>query len=198
MYNVTYQDNIMLSALFIIPSFLTSTITAFMVGILIWYGLVNIPIALVSIIIGDILSFSFWYLLGRIGGRVFLSTIGKIFHMDQNTLNNFMEIFEKYKDIVSFFTSFFMGLIISILSLMNAGVIKVNFSKYMFANTLVGSIWIISVTICAYYLTMLFASVSGWVNLSLTIGLGVVVLVLFLTLGAWLKTLIIGAISRRV
>ena len=118
-----------------IPAFITATMTAFLCGILLKYGLVGFISVSSTIVIGDLLSNIFWYMAGRIGGTVFIATFGDFFGIKHDHIVNSMDIFNKYKDYVSFFVAAPVGMAIMAISLMNAGIQRFAFWKYIILST---------------------------------------------------------------
>jgi len=192
----------MLAILAIIPAFISATLTAFFCGIFIklgslggggWAGFISI---LITIVIGDLVSNIFWYMAGHIGGNIFLATFGRIFGIRQENLNSSMNVFNKFKDYVAFFVSAPLGMAIMILSLMNAGIQRHHFWKYIFANTLMSAIWIWIILALGYgfgYAYTAFSSIIGRIITS--IGL-IIVLFLLMTLGAWIRTILMSFIYK--
>jgi membrane protein DedA with SNARE-associated domain len=180
----------------IVPAFVTATLTAFLCGILLRFGYVDFWPVFIAIILGDLVSNIFWYLAGRIGGKVALVTLGGFFGITQEKIDSSIDIFNKYKDIVSFFVSPVIGLGIMLIGLMYAGIKRLPFCKYVAVNTVVGIFWILAILIVGYELGnsyTIFNSIMGRIVTS--IGL-VIVIFLLMTLGAWVRSLLISKAMR--
>ena len=180
----------------IIPAFITATITAFLCGILMKFGYVSFLPVLAAIVIGDLLSNVFWYAAGRIGGTTFVATFGRLFGIRQDHVIDSMAVFNKYKNFVSFFVGGPIGMIIMIISFMDAGIMRFSFWKYVVNNTLIGIIWTWSVLAIGYgfgYAYTSYTSIFGRVLVS--VGL-VIVLFIFLTLGGWIRMLMTSIIYK--
>jgi len=180
----------------VLPAFITATLTAFFCGILIKFSYVSFYVVLIAIVVGDLLSNIFWYILGLIGGRAFLITFGRIFGITQVHLNDTMSVFNKFKDYLAFFVSAPLGMAIMFISLMDAGIRKHGFLKYILTNTFVSILWIwliLGVGYCFGYCYVTYISITSRVLTSIML---LITIFILLTFGAWLRTIIISNISK--
>ena len=190
------MSRMILSLLMFLPAFITATITAFLCGILMKFGYVSFLTVWIAIIVGDMISNIFWYMAGRIGGAAFIATFGKLFGITQDHLVGSLNIFNKFKDYIAFFVSAPVGMAMMLIGFMNAGIQKHGFWKYLVANTLVSAVWIWLMLALGYgfgQACVVFGSILGRVVTSLGL---LAVLFLLLTLGAWIRTLILSAIYK--
>lgn len=187
-----------LSVLMILPAFVTATLTAFLCGIFLEFGYVNFFVVWAAIVAGDLISNIFWYTIGLIGGRAFLITFGKIFGITQDHLNSTMSVFDKFKDYVAFFVSAPVGMAIMIISLMNAGIQKRGFWKYLISNTLVSVVWVWLMLTLGYFFGYAYVTYISLTERVITTIVLLVVLFGLLTLGAWIRTLLVSSVTKKL
>jgi membrane protein DedA with SNARE-associated domain len=186
-----------LTAIFtFIVAFISATLTAFICGIFVKLGYLDLWLVFAAIIAGDFISNTFWYILGRIGGRIFLATFGRLFGIGQEKLTDSMEIFNKYKDYATFFVSAPAGIAIMIISLMNAGIRRVTFFGYIAFNTLISIVWIWVILFAGSWFGYAFGAYHSITGRILTSLGAIVVLFLLLTLGAWVRGIILSTIYK--
>ena len=181
----------MLSLLMIIPAFVTATITAFLCGILLKFGYVSFGLVFAAILIGDMISNIFWYTVGRVGGKVFMTTFGRLFGITQEHLVGSMDIFNKFKNYVVFFVSAPTGMAITAISLMDAGIRKMTFSKYLISNTLVSAIWVWMMLALGYGFGYAYMTYSSIIERGLVSAVLLVILFILITFGGWIRMIMV-------
>jgi membrane protein DedA with SNARE-associated domain len=180
----------MLSILAFIPSFISVTLTAIIFGVLIRLGYANAWVAIISIIVGDVISNIFWYSMGRVGNKVFLVSLGRLFGIDQKSLDDGLNTFNKFKDIVGLFATFSVGLVIMIISQMDAGLRKLRITNYVLMSTLATIIWTF---ICIYtgygiaYAFTIYTSIWGIIITSIS---SLIIAIIMISLGSWIRSMI--------
>ncbi len=184
----------MLAIFMVIPAFVSATLTAFLCGILLKLGYVSFITVLFAIIFGDLISNTFWYLVGRIGGEAFTKIFGKMFGVEkditQRHLTNSLDLFNKFKDIAVFFVSAPVGMAIMFLSFMEAGLRRLSFWRYIITNTLFGAVWIYMILSMGYgfgYAYVTYHSILSRIGISIAL---VIILFLLMTFGGWIRMII--------
>ncbi len=178
-----------------LPAFITATLTAFFCGILLKFGYVSLISVWLAIVFGDLISNIFWYFAGRIGGALFISSFGKIFKLSHEDLVGSLNIFDKFKDYLAFFVSAPIGIAIMIIGLMNAGLQKHSFGKFIITNTIGSMVWIGLILSLGYSVGYLLVEYSSTFSRISTSVAALFILFILLTLGAWFRSRIVATIG---
>lgn len=142
-------------------------------------GYLNFFLAYLVIVIGDLAGDAIHYALGRFGGRQFVDRWGRFFGAGPGTVANVEKQFHDRGDKLLFIGKMSHG--IGGAFLIAAGLIRMPFDKFLFANMLATLLKSLLLLLLGFYFGHALNSISAYLdNLSLIfLGLGAVALLLY-------------------
>lgn len=142
-------------------------------------GYLNLSIAYLIIVAGDLTGDVLYYLLGRFGGRTFIDKWGRYLGTGQEEISLLEEQFAKRGDKLLFIGKMSQG--IGGAFLLAAGVIKMPFSKFFLSNLLATLIKSLALLLIGFYFGHAISSINSYLEkISLiSIGLAVVVVLAY-------------------
>lgn len=148
-------------------------------GSLLHGGIVSFWPAYGALVLGDILSDTMWYCIGRWGGRPFLDRWGRLFNATPEVISKVERRFHEYHTSILIVSKLTMGFGFAVATLMTAGLLKVPFSRYFTINLVGGFVWIFALMMIGYYFGNLLELVPRNLQIAAAIG-GVIAAVLAL------------------
>lgn len=138
-------------ALIFAGSYIEGSVVMMATGALLHAGLVDFWPAYGALVLGDILSDTMWYCIGRFGGRPFLDRWGRIFNATPDVITTVERRFHAYHTSILIVSKLTMGFGFAVATLMTAGLLRVPFSRYFTINLLGGFVWVYVLVLVGYY-----------------------------------------------
>lgn len=110
-------------------------------GLLVKLGYLNFALAYLFLMTGDWAADMGWYGLGYKFGMPFVRRFGKFFSITENDIEKVKKIFLKYDSIIIFVSKITMGLGFALVTLVTAGLVKIQFKRFALWNGLGGLLW---------------------------------------------------------
>lgn len=142
------------------------------------FDLLPLYIALVA---GDFVADIGWYAVGRFGGGPLVRRYGKFLKLTPDVVNKIEERFKHHQNKILFISKITMGFGFALATLIVAGMLRVDFKKYVSLNFLGGFIWAGFLLVIGYYFGNIYASLEGPLK-----ALYVPILLIGIVLGLWL------------
>jgi len=151
-------------------SYLEGTVVMLATGAL-WHArLVDFWPSYLALILGDILSDTMWYFIGRIGARPFLLRWGAYFNATPEVVEKIERRFNQYHTSILIVSKLTMGFGFAVATLMTAGLMRVPFSRYFMINLIGGFIWVFALMATGYYFGNILEAVPH--QLQIIVGIG--------------------------
>jgi membrane protein DedA with SNARE-associated domain len=120
-------------------------------GLLARLGVVSFGLAYLALFLGDVLSDTMWYLIGRFAALSFLLRYGHFVGATPEVLEKVERKFRQYDTKILVTSKLTMGLGLAVPVLITAGMMRVPFSKYVTINVLGSFVWIFFLMCIGYY-----------------------------------------------
>lgn len=143
-------------------------------GFLASMGLINFWLAYVVIIVGDIAGDALHYCVGRFGGRSFIDRWGKYFGVGPGQIEPIEEQFAKRGDKLLFLGKMLQG--VGGAFLIAAGLIKMPFRRFIFANLLATFIKSLLLLILGFYFGYALSTINAYLERTVLISVGLALL----------------------
>ena len=153
-------------------------IIAVIAGFLASLGLLNFWLAYIIIVIGDLAGDALHYCVGRFGGRTFIDRWGKYFGLKPGQLAAVEEQFAKRGDKLLFLGKMLQG--VGGAFLIAAGLIRMPFVKFIFANTLATLIKSFLLLLLGFYFGYALSAINSYLQKISLLFLGAAVLALLI------------------
>jgi membrane protein DedA with SNARE-associated domain len=160
-------------------AYIEGSVVMMATGSLLHGGIVSFWPAYGALLLGDILSDTMWYCIGRWGGRPFLDRWGRLFNATPEVISKVERRFHEYHTSILIVSKLTMGFGFAVATLMTAGLLKVPFSRYFTINLVGGFVWIFALMMIGYYFGNLLELVPRNLQIAAAIG-GVIAAVLAL------------------
>ncbi len=150
-------------------AYLEGTVVMLTAGALWHAGVLQFWPAYIALILGDILSDTMWYFIGRIGARPFLLRWGSYLNATPEVIEKVERRFNRYHTSILIVSKLTMGFGFAVATLMTAGLMRVPFYRYFLINLLGGFVWIFALLEAGYYFGNVLSAVPP--QLQLAVGL---------------------------
>lgn len=128
-------------------------------GFLIRLGQLELVPAYFTLMAGDFTADMVWYVVGRHGARVLIDKFGKFFNITPEIIAKIEKRFHTYHARILFISKITMGFGFALATLIVAGLLKINFKKYVVFNFLGGFIWTAFLLTVGYFFGNLYTFV---------------------------------------
>ncbi|MFA5744797.1 MAG: VTT domain-containing protein [Candidatus Paceibacterota bacterium] len=158
-----------------IGSFFEGSAMMMTAGLLWHLNVVTFWPAYSALLIGDILSDTIWYIVGRFFARSFLTQWGHFINVTPQIIEKIEKRFYHYHTKILTVSKLTMGFGFAIPILITAGMLRVPFARYITITVLGGIVWIFLLMNIGYY----FGNVFYYIPKDFRIALAIVMPVLF-------------------
>ncbi len=146
-------------ALIFAGSYIEGSVVMMATGALLHGGLVAFWPAYIALLLGDILSDTMWYWIGRIGARRFIDRWGSLFNATPDVIRRVEQRFHRHHTWILIVSKLTMGFGFAVATLLTAGLMRVPFSRYFAINFFGGIIWVYVLLMIGYYFGNVLAQV---------------------------------------
>lgn len=115
----------------------------------------------IVLVFGDFTADIIWYCIGRYGTRSVIFKYGHFLGITPETLQKVENRFNQYHQKILIISKLTMGLGLSLVVLITAGIFKVPFKNYVILNLVGGFIWTAFLLTVGYFLGNIFIMISG-------------------------------------
>ncbi len=112
-----------------------------------------------ALMAGDLTADIGWYALGRFGAAPVIYRFGKLFNITPEIIQKIEKRFKTYQNKILFISKITMGFGFALATLIVAGLLKINFKKYVVFNFLGGFIWTAFLLTVGYFFGNLYTFV---------------------------------------
>lgn len=138
-------------------------------GLLARLGVVSFELAYLALFMGDILSDTMWYLIGRFAALSFFVRYGHFIGATPEILEKVELKFHTHETKILAASKLTMGLGLAVPVLITAGMMRVPFSKYVTINVLCGVVWIFVLMCIGYYFGNVLSYIPGDLEIAMAI-----------------------------
>ncbi|MCL5009195.1 MAG: DedA family protein, partial [Patescibacteria group bacterium] len=110
---------------------------------------------------GDFVADIGWYGVGRFGAKPILHKFGGFLNITPEIIAKIEKRFKTYQNKILFISKITMGFGFALATLIVAGMLRVDFKKYVILNLFGGFIWTAFLLLVGYFFGHLYASVVG-------------------------------------
>jgi membrane protein DedA with SNARE-associated domain len=132
-------------------SYLEGSVVMLATGALWHSGLVAFWPAYLALLLGDILSDSMWYWLGRIGARPFVARWGPLCGATPEIISRVERRFHEYHLSILIISKLTMGFGLAVATLVTAGLMRIPFGRYFTIQLIGGIVWVYALVMVGYY-----------------------------------------------
>ncbi len=142
-------------------------------------GIFDVRVVLVLSIIGDITGDIMLYAVGRVWGMTFVRRVGKYMGITESLVLKMKVFFERHGGKTIFSVKSTTGLCWA--TWVAAGIVKMNFGKFVWYSFLGGIVWSAFLVFMGYFFGEFYAQIeegikfAGWIVLGIAIGVIVVI-----------------------
>lgn len=151
-------------------SYLEGTVVMLTTGALWHAGLVEFWPSYLALVLGDILSDTMWYFIGRIGARPFLMRWGSYLNATPEVIEKIERRFNHYHTSILIVSKLTMGFGFAVATLMTAGLMRVPFYRYFLINLIGGFVWIFALMEAGYYFGNFLEAVPPQLQIAVAVG----------------------------
>lgn len=157
--------------LIFIGSYVEGSAVMMATGLLWHVGTVDFWPAYLALLLGDVLSDTMWYSIGRYAARPFLARFGHLFNMAPEIIEKIERRFNHHHTKILIISKLTMGFGLAVPILTTAGIMHVPFSRYIAINIIGGVIWILFLMGIGYYFGNLLVYIPKDFQIALVIAL---------------------------
>jgi len=122
------------------------------------FDLVPLYFALMS---GDFVADIGWYGVGRFGAKPILHRFGKFLNITPEIIAKIEKRFKTYQNKILFISKITMGFGFALATLIVAGMLRVEFKKYVLLNLFGGFVWTALLLLVGFFFGHLYATLVG-------------------------------------
>ena len=130
-----------------------------------------------SMVAGDFVADLGWYAVGRFGAWPLINRYGKYFNITPQIIHKIEGRFKTYQNKILFISKITMGFGFALATLIVAGLLRVDFKKYVILNFLGGFIWTAFLLALGYFFGNIYYAVAGPLKIAFVILAAIVVVV---------------------
>ena len=130
-----------------------------------------------SMVAGDFVADLGWYAVGRFGAWPLIHRYGKYFNITPQIIYKIEDRFKKYQNKILFISKITMGFGFALATLIVAGLLRVDFKKYVILNFLGGFIWTAFLLAVGYFFGNIYYAVAGPLKIAFVVLAAIVVVV---------------------
>lgn len=145
-------------------------------GFLVKLSYLNFLWAYLILMAGDLIGDVVWYNIGRHGASRFVNRFGHYFKLDKAAMAIVEEKFKKHQNKTLLISKMTNGFGFALVTLVVAGMLKVDFKKYMIINVIGGFVWIGFLMVVGYFFGHLYTAIDHAFRLAFLVGLAVIIL----------------------
>ncbi len=142
------------------------------------------------LMLGDIISDAYWYLIGYTGGRKVVLKYGKFFSISDEKFAVLEKIYQKHFVKILFLSKITMGLGFAIPIVAAAGMNRIPFKKYMLVNILSQPLWTGMLVSAGYFGGTLYLQINNGLQLLFLIASIIIFLLLAAGFTKYLRAII--------
>jgi membrane protein DedA with SNARE-associated domain len=132
-------------------SYIEGSVVMLATGALWHTGFVAFWPAYIALLLGDILSDTMWYWIGRIGARPFVARWGPLFGATPEIIARVERRFHEYDLSILIISKLTMGFGLAVATLVTAGLMRVPFGRYFTIQLVGGIVWVYALVMVGYY-----------------------------------------------
>jgi membrane protein DedA with SNARE-associated domain len=132
-------------------SYIEGSVVMLATGALWHTGFVAFWPAYIALLLGDILSDTMWYWIGRIGARPFVARWGPLFGATPEIIARVERRFHEYHLSILIISKLTMGFGLAVATLVTAGLMRVPFGRYFTIQLVGGIVWVYALVMVGYY-----------------------------------------------
>ena len=155
-------------------------------GFLLRTGQLDFFPAYIALVSGDFVADIFWYYVGFFGARPLTNRLGSYIGITPEIIEKIEHRFKKYQDHILFISKITMGFGLALATLTVAGMLKVNFRRYLFINFAGGLIWVIFLMSVGYFFGDIYSKISGPMSIVFVVALLVAVVLALRSINKYL------------
>ncbi|MEO6536302.1 MAG: DedA family protein [Candidatus Paceibacterota bacterium] len=174
--------------LLLVAAILEGPIVFFLAGVLIHVGVLSLVPAFISLMIGDLVGDTIYYVIGYRYGHVFIRKFGKYVNVTEDNVEKVTTIFKKHDTKILMLSKLTNGFGLSLAVLITAGMTRLRFTTFLFYNALGELVWAGLLISAGYFFGEWYTQVDTWVGrIGILFGIGVVV-VLFIQWNKYMRS----------
>ena len=167
----THQAVVVYTGIVILACF-EGPILSVLLGVLLRLGYFNLPLAYVSLMMGDLIGDVAWYYIGYRYGHKFIAKYGTYFSVTEARVEKAKDIFRKHQHKVLFISKITTGFGFAIVTLVTAGMARVPFFAYLSTNIAGQFIWTGILLAIGYFFGNLYVTFNNvFGRISVTAGI---------------------------
>ncbi len=112
------------------------------------------------LVFGDFSADVVWYFVGRFGARSLIDKYGKFLNVTPEIIEKVEARFKAYQNLILWISKLTMGFGFSLATLITAGMLKINFKKYVAINLIGGLLWVAIMVSVGYLFGNVYAVVA--------------------------------------
>jgi membrane protein DedA with SNARE-associated domain len=129
-----------------------------------------------SMVAGDFVADVVWYAVGRFGAWPLINRYGKYFSITPEIIHKIEKRFKTYQNKILFISKITMGFGFALATLIVAGLLRVDFKKYVLLNFLGGFIWTGLLLAVGYFFGNVYTALAGPAKIVFVCALVVVII----------------------
>ncbi|MDB5190300.1 MAG: associated Golgi protein-related protein [Parcubacteria group bacterium] len=174
--------------LLLVAAILEGPIVFFLAGLLIHLGVLDLVPAFISLMIGDLIGDTIYYVIGYRYGHTFIRKFGKYVNVTEENIEKVTTIFKKHDTKILMLSKLTNGFGLSLAVLIAAGMTRLRFTTFIFYNALGEVVWAALLVGAGYFFGEWYTQVNDWVGRAGILFGVVVVVVIFIQWNKYMRS----------
>jgi membrane-associated protein len=161
---------------------------ALIFGVLLKLGYFSIIPVYVSLMVGELIGDTIWYMIGKNLGHPFVRKYGKFFSISEDRIKQVEHIFHRYTKSILIISKLTTGFGFAIVTLFTAGLVKIPFKQYITLNLLGQFFWTAFCLGFAYFFSNLYLAFDDILGRMFVIALVIILIGAFFGFSGYVKS----------
>ncbi|MDB5245532.1 MAG: hypothetical protein JWN90_637 [Parcubacteria group bacterium] len=173
--------------LLLVAAVLEGPIVFFLAGLLIHLGVLDLVPAFISLMIGDLIGDTIYYVIGYRYGHTFIKKFGKYVNVTEEKVQKASMIFKTHHEKILLISKITNGFGLAVAVLITAGMTRLRFIRFFVFNFLGELVWASLLIGAGYYFGTWYSQVNTWIGRA---GIGfalIVAVVVFIQFGRYVS-----------